>query len=119
MLNDLKAEGVAIGKWTTKAKSNNITGYNKDSQTVYITPTKNVQQAYVNKEQSKAERAGYKVEQEARLKALKKYAKGYTDLNALATEMSIERIELDKLLAGQQPITDILLERIDIDLVSK
>ena len=119
MLNDLQAEGVAVGKWTTKGKGNNITGYDKDSQTVYITPTKNVQQAYVTKEQSKAERAGYKTEQEARLKALKKYARGYTDLNALATEMSIERLELDKLLAGQEPITDKLLEHIDIDLVSK
>lgn len=119
MLNDLQTEGVAIGKWTTKAKNNNITGYNKDSQTVYITPTKNVQQAYITKEQTKAERAGYRTEQEARLKALKKYAKGYTDLNALATEMSIQRPELDKLLAGQEPITDILLERIDIDLIAK
>lgn len=119
MLNDLQAEGVAVGKWTTKGKGSNITGYDKDSQTVYITPTKNVQQAYVTKEQSKAERAGYKTEQEARLKALKKYARGYTDLNALATEMSIERLELDKLLAGQEPITDKLLEHIDIDLVSK
>ena len=119
MLNDLQAEGVAVGKWTTKGKGSNITGYDKDSQTVYITPTKNVQQAYVTKEQTKAERAGYKTEQEARVKALIKYAKGYTNLDTLATEMSIERPELDKLLAGQEPITDRLLEHIDIDLVSK
>lgn len=119
MLNDLQAEGVAVGKWTTKGKGSNITGYDKDSQTVYITPTKNVQQAYVTKEQTKAERAGYKTEQEARVKALIKYAKGYTNLDTLATEMSIERPELDRLLAGQEPITDRLLEHIDIDLVSK
>jgi hypothetical protein len=119
MLNELQTEGVAVGKWATKAKGNTITGFNKESQTIYIHPTKNVQQAYTTREQSKAERAGNKTEQEARLKALKKYAQGYTDQNTLAKEMSITRPELDKLLAGQEQITDLLLERIDIDLVAK
>ena len=118
MLDDLQAEGVAVGDWTTKANNKNITGYNKASHTIYITPTQNLQKAYITKEQTKAEREGYKLEQQARLQALKKYAKDYTDLNALATEMKIDRLELDKLLAGQEPITDILLERIDIDLVN-
>lgn len=119
MLSDLQTEGVAVGDWITKAKNKNITGYNKDSHTIYITPTQNLQKAYVTKEQTKAERESYKLEQGARLQALKKYAKGYTDLNALATEMQITRVELDKLLAGQEPITDVQLEHIDIDLVSK
>lgn len=119
MLDDLQSEGVAVGDWITKANNKNITGYNKNSQTVYITPTQNLQKAYITKEQTKAEREGYKTEQRARLTALKKYAKDYTDLDTLATEMQITRVELDKLLAEQEPITDVLLERIDIDLVNK
>ena len=55
MLNHLAGEGIAIGKWTTKAKNNNITGYNKDSQTIYIYPTTNLQQAYTTKARTKAE----------------------------------------------------------------
>jgi len=116
MLNDLQSEGIAIGKWTTKAKNNNITGYNKDSQTIYIYPTANLQQAYTTKAQTKAERESYKLEQKARLTALKKYAGGYTDLDTLASELGIERVELDGLLAGQQPIADKVLNKIDLDL---
>lgn len=116
MLNDLQSEGIAIGKWTTKAKTNNITGYNKDSQTIYIYPTTNLQQAYTTKAQTKAERESYKLEQKARLTALKKYASGYTDLDTLATELGIERVELDNLLAGQTPIADKVLNKIDLDL---
>jgi len=119
MLNELQKEGVAVGKWITKAQGNTITGYNPDSQTIYIYPTKNVQLAYTTKEHSKAVRAGYKQEQKARLRALKKYAKEYTNLDVLATEMHITRIELNKLLAGQEPITYALLKRIEIDLVTK
>lgn len=116
MLNDLQSEGIAIGKWTTKAKTNNITGYNKDSQTIYIYPTTNLQQAYTTKAQTKAERDSYKLEQKARLTALKKYASGYTDLDTLATELGVERAELDGLLAGQTPIADKVLNKIDLDL---
>ena len=117
MLNDLASEGIAIGKWTTKAKTNNITGYNKDSQTIYIYPTTNLQQAYTTKARSKAERESYKTEQKARLTALKKYASGYTDLDTLATELNIERVELDSLLAGQQPIADRVLDKIDLEII--
>lgn len=116
MLDDLQSEGIAIGKWTTKAKTKAITGYNKDSQTIYIYPTSNLQQAYTTKAQTKAEREGYKIEQKARLTALKKYANGYTDLDALATELDIERVELDGLLAGQTPIADKILNKIDLEL---
>lgn len=121
MLNELEADStiLAVGKWTNKAKSKSITGYIRDSQTIYIHPTKALQNSYITKERSKAERAGHKAEQDARLKALKKYAKGYTDLDVLANEMSITRPELDELLAGQAVITDLLLGRIDIDLVVK
>lgn len=119
MLNELKNEGTAVGKWVTKAKNNNITGYNIDSQTIYITPTKNIQEAYITKRQTKAQRTSYKIEQEARVKALKKYAKGYTNLDTLATEMKLKRPELDQLLAGQEIITDIQLESIDIKLVAQ
>lgn len=117
MLNDLASEGIAIGKWTTKAKTNNITGYNKDSQTIYIYPTANLQQAYTTKARTKAERESYKTEQKARLTALKKYASGYTDLDALASELDIERVELDSLLAGQQPIADRVLDKIDLEII--
>ena len=117
MLNDLQGEGIAIGKWTTKAKTNNITGYNKESQTIYIYPTANLQQAYTTKARSKAERESYKTEQKARLTALKKYAGGYTDLDTLATELAIERVELDGLLAGQQPIADRVLDKIDLEII--
>jgi hypothetical protein len=119
MLNELESEGVAVGKWTTKAKSKNITGYIKDSQTIYITATKNLIEAYITKKQTSAQRTGYKVEQEARVKALKKYAKGYTNLDTLANEMRIERLELDQLLASQKPISDKLLALIDIEIVAK
>ncbi len=118
MLNDLESEGIAIGKWTTKAKNKNITGFNKDSQTIYIYPTANLQQAYTSKAQTRAEREGYKTEQKARLVALKKYAKGYTDLNTLADELNLERLELDQLLAGQQPITDRVLGKIDLEIIN-
>lgn len=116
MLNDLEKEGIAVGDWNTKAKYKNITLYNKDSQTIYITPTSNVQQAYVTREQSMAEREGIKTEQKARLGALKRYANGYLDRSVLAEELEIDRQELDKLLAGQKPITDRVLEKIEIDL---
>lgn len=116
MLDDLESEGIAIGKWITKAKNKAITGYNKDSQTIYIYPTTNLQQAYTSKAQTKAERESYKLEQKARLTALKKYAGGYTDLDTLANELGIERVELDGLLAGQQPIADKVLNKIDLEL---
>lgn len=117
MLNDLASEGIAIGKWVTKAKSNNITGYNKNSQTIYIYPTANLQQAYTTKARTKAEREGYKTEQKARLTALKKYASGYTNLDTLASELELERVELDGLLAGQQPIADKVLQKIDLEII--
>ncbi len=117
MLDDLQSEGIAIGKWTTKAKNKAITGYNKDSQTIYIYPTTNLQQAYTTKARTKAERESYKSEQKARLTALKKYAKGYTDLDTLANELDLERVELDGLLAGQQPIADKVLEKIDLEII--
>lgn len=117
MLDDLQSEGIAIGKWTTKAKNKAITGYNKDSQTIYIYPTINLQQAYTTKARTKAERESYKSEQKARLTALKKYAKGYTDLDTLANELDLERVELDGLLAGQQPIADKVLEKIDLEII--
>ena len=117
MLNDLESEGIAIGKWATKAKNKAITGYNKDSQTIYIYPTANLQQAYTTKARTKAERESYKTEQKARLTALKKYAGGYTDLDTLASELAIERVELDSLLAGQQPINDNVLEKMDLEII--
>ena len=119
ILNELQAEGVAVGRWVTKAKGNTITGYNPESQTLYIYPTETVQNTYITKERSKAIREAYKTEQKGRIKALKKYAKGYTDLDVLAKEMDVTRPELEGLLAGQQPIADELLERIDTDVVSK
>lgn len=116
MLNELEAKGIAVGAWNTKARNKNITGRNKDSQTIYITPTSNVQQAYVTREQSRAEREGIRIEQRARIGALKRYAKGYPDRSLLAKELEIDRQELDKLLAGQEPITDRVLEKIETDL---
>lgn len=117
MLDDLQGEGIAIGKWTTKAKNKTITGYNKNSQTIYIYPTANLQQAYTTKARSKAERESYKTEQKARLTALKKYANGYTNLDTLASELDLERVELDGILAGQQPIVDRVLDKIDLELI--
>lgn len=117
MLDDLQGEGIAIGKWTTKAKNKTITGYNKNSQTIYIYPTANLQQAYTTKARSKAERESYKTEQKARLTALKKYASGYTNLDTLASELGLERVELDGILAGQQPIVDRVLDKIDLELI--
>lgn len=117
MLDDLQGEGIAIGKWTTKAKNKTITGYNKNSQTIYIYPTANLQQAYTTKARSKAERESYKTEQKARLTALKKYANGYTTFDTLASELDLERVELDGILAGQQPIVDRVLDKIDLELI--
>lgn len=119
ILNELQAEGVAVGRWVTKAKGTTITGYNAESQTVYIYPTEAVQNAYTTRERTKAVREAYKTEQKARVKALKKYAKGYTDQGVLAKEMGITLYELEGLLAGVQPINAELLERIDTDIVSK
>ena len=118
ILNELQAEGVAVGRWTTEAKGNTITGYNPDSQKLYIYPTKAVQTTYTTKERTKAVREAYKTEQKARLKALKKYAKGYTDLDVLAKEMDISRHQLDELLAGQQPITVHLMGLIDTEIAN-
>lgn len=118
LLDDIESEGVAVGRWETKAGGKRITGYNPESQTLYIYPTKTVQQGYTTKERTKAVRESHKLEQTSRVKALKRYAKGYTDLDVLATEMDVTRPELDNLIAGNTPIADNLLKLIDTELVN-
>ena len=118
LLNELQAEGIAVGRWITKAKGNTITGYNPESQTVYIYPTNTIQNTYTTKKRTKAVREAYKIEQKARVKALKKYAKEYTDLEALAKEMAITRPELDNLIAGNSPITDEHLKGLDLGVAT-
>ena len=67
----------------------------------------------MTKKQSRGERAVDKIEKKARLNALKKYAKGYTDFDVLAKELSVTRTELDSMLAGQQPISDDIIELVE------
>lgn len=116
LLDELQTESVAVGRWVTKSKGKAITGYDKDSQTLYIYPTTTAQNSYTTRERTKAVREAYKTEQAGRVKALKRYAKGYTDLEALASEMGVDRPELEGLLAGNKPITDGHLESLDLDI---
>jgi len=117
LLDELVAEGIAIGRWDTEAGGKNITGYNPKSQKLYIYPHKTPQTAYTTKERTKAVRDSHKLEQANRVKALKRYAKGYTDLNVLANEMGVTRPELDNLVAGNTPITEQHQAKIDLDTV--
>lgn len=117
MLDTLEAKQTVVGRWVSKAGGKTITGYNAESQTLYLYPTNNVQKSYATKKHTKAVREANKLEQKARVKALKQYARGYTDFDVLAKEMGVKRTDLDLLLDGKLPITDPLLERIDTDLV--
>jgi hypothetical protein len=112
LLDDLVQRGY-IAKYETKNGAKKIRGYDKESQTLLIYPTKKYADALVTKKQSRAERASDILEQSARLKALKKYAKGYTDFNVLAKELNVTKVELDSMLAGQQPISDDIVEMIE------
>ncbi|MCA1800273.1 MAG: hypothetical protein LC650_03180, partial [Actinobacteria bacterium] len=119
LLDELETEGVAIGRWATKAGGKKITGYNQESQTLYIYPHAIPKLSYTTRERTKAIRDSYKLEQQARKKALIKYAKGYTDLDKLANEMGVDRPDLDNLVAGNTPITEQHLAKIDLDIVAK
>lgn len=102
-----------IAKYETKNGAKKIRGFDKESQTLLIYPTKTYADMLVTKKQSRAERAVDILEQKARLNALKKYAKGYTDFDVLAKELSVTRTELDSMLAGQQPISDDIIELVE------
>lgn len=112
MLDTLEGKQTVVGRWVSKAGGKTITGYNPESQTLYLYPTNNVQKSYATQRHTKAVREASKLEQKARVKALIKYAKGYTDFDVLAKELNVQPTDLALLLDGKLPITDRLLERI-------
>lgn len=117
MLNELEENQVAVGGWETKSGGKNISTRDQNSLTILIKPPKHIQEAYVTRRHSKAFKEGERVEQQARLSKLKRYARGYTDRNILADEIGVTRPELDELLAGQEPITDMVLNKLDLDVL--
>lgn len=110
---DYFVNGGYIAKYETKNGAKKIRGFDKESQTLFIYPTKAYADILVTKAQSRAERASDILEQSARVKALKKYAKGYTDFDVLAKELSVTRVELDSMLDGRLPISDDIVEMIE------
>lgn len=56
LLDELQTESVAVGRWVTKSKAKAITGYDKDSQTLYIYPTTTAQNSYTTRERTRAGR---------------------------------------------------------------
>lgn len=109
-----------IDRWHTKAGGQTITSQNPDSQILYIYPT-TIHKALITTE----ERKTIKQEQARRLRDLKslvtKYRKDLKTnktssleyLNYLAEDLEISTDELQTILAGNQPISDELMHKIN------
>ncbi len=109
-----------IDRWHTKAGGQTITSQNPDSQILYIYPT-TIHKALITSE----ERKTIKQEQARRLRDLKslvtKYRKDLKTnktssleyLNYLAEDLEISTDELQTILAGNQPISDELMHKIN------
>lgn len=110
---DTFVENGLIAKWACKNGAKNITGYDRDSQTILFYPTENIQHSYITKGQSRALKISKKLENKNRIKALKKFINGYTSLKVCASDLDITEPELSEYLAGTKPIPDELMDKLN------
>ena len=113
---DAFVENGLIEKWACKNGATAIRGYDKDSQTILVYPTKNLIESYAPKSQTQAERKAIKLEQKNRLTALKKWFTGYTDRETASKVLGVSVSELNELLAGSKIISDDVIDKINEEL---
>lgn len=113
---DTFVENGLIAKWACKNGAKNITGYDRDSQTILFYPTENLKNSYAPKSQTQAERTAIKLEQKNRLTALKKWFKGYTERETASQVLGVSVAELNELLAGSKIINDDVIAKIREEL---
>ena len=105
-----------IAKWACKNGAKNITGYDRESQTILFYPTENLKNSYAPKSQTQAERKALELVQKNRLTALKKWFKGYTELETASQVLGVSVAELNVMLAGKKVISDDIVEKINEEL---
>ena len=113
---DAFVENGLIEKWACKNGATAIRGYDKDSQTIFVYPTKNLIESYAPKSQTQAERKAIKLEQKNRLNALKAWFKGYTSRDTASQQLGVSVAELNELLAGSKIISDDVIDKIKEEL---
>lgn len=109
---DAFVENRLIAKWACKNGAKNITGYDRESQTILIYPTENLKNSYAPKSQTQAERKAIRLEQKNRLRTLKEWFKGYTSREQASDDLGVSVAELNELLAGTKIISDDILDTI-------
>lgn len=111
-LDQLEERGI-IAKWECKNGAHKIRGCDRESQTIIVYPTENIQHSYITKGQSRALKISKKLENKNRIKALKKFINGYTSLKVCASDLDITEPELSEYLAGTKPIPDELMDKLN------
>ena len=113
---DAFVENGLIAKWACKNGAKNITGYDRDSQTILFYPTDNLKNSYAPKSQTQAERRAIKLEQKNRQKLVKDWFKGYTSRETASKVLGISVAELNEMLAGTKIISDDIVDKISEEL---
>lgn len=114
---DAFVENGLIAKWACKNGAKNITGYDRESQTILFYPTENLKNSYAPKSQTQAERKAIKLEQKNRQKLVKDWFKGYTSRETASKVLGISIAELNEMLAGTNKIiSDDIVEKINEEL---
>lgn len=113
---DTFVENRLIAKWACKNGAKNITGYDRESQTILFYPTENLKNSYAPKSQTQAERKAIKLVQKNRLTALKKWFKGYMSRETASNVLGISVAELSEMLAGTKVISDDIVDKISEEL---
>lgn len=113
---DTFVENGLIAKWACKNGAKNITGYDRESQTILFYPTENLKNSYAPKSQTQAERKAIELVQKNRLTALKKWFKGYMSRETASNVLGISVAELNEMLAGTKVISDDIVDKISEEL---
>ena len=113
---DTFVENGLIAKWACKNGAKNITGYDRESQTILFYPTENLKNSYAPKSQTQAERKAIELVQKNRLTALKKWFKDYTKIETASQVLEVSIAELNEMLAGTKVISDDIVDKISEEL---
>lgn len=113
---DAFVENGLIAKWACKNGAKNITGLDRESQTILFYPTENLKNSYAPKSQTQAERKAIKLEQKNRQRLVKKWFTGYTSRETASKVLGVSVAELNEMLAGTKIINDDIVDKISEEL---
>lgn len=119
ILNGLASNGRIVGKWeNTTNHRTDIKGYGKGlgETVIAVYPSENIQNSLITKAQRRASRRLKEADQRNYQRLLKKYAEGYTDKDVVAENLGINKRTLENMLAGVEPITSEVMEKVEDEL---